>query len=301
MPAANRPRVSVITPSLNQGAFIGRTLASVRAQTFSSKEHFIVDGGSSDSTLSELSAQGPSVNWVSEPDRGQAHAVNKGIARTTGDIVAWINSDDVYYPGALGEVVRFFDEHPDVDVLFGDADHIDATDTVLERYPTEPFDASRLLTTCYLCQPATFFRRHCVARYGPLDERLHYCMDYEYWLRLTRGGAKFAYLPVRLAGSRLHLDAKTIRARVPVHAEINDMFLRVLGKVPDTWLENYAHVRSEERIDRRVRPLKFSVAVNYQTILAALRWNRSISSAMRRKLLGRLRKFVLGEREVRSA
>ena len=194
--------VSVITPSLDQGRFLGRTLASVAAQEPPALEHHVIDGGSTDQTLDVLRAAArPGLSWVSERDRGQAHAVNKGIARTRGDVIAWINSDDVYFPGAFAAAAGFLQAHPQVDVVYGLALHIDADDRPVSPYPTEAFDPARLHDFCLLCQPATFFRRRCVERYGLLDERLHYCMDYEYWLRLARSGARFAHLPVVLAAA----------------------------------------------------------------------------------------------------
>jgi len=289
----NRLSVSVITPSLNQGRYIRRTLQSVAAQNWPALEHYVVDGGSTDETLSVLKAGPPGMRWVSGPDRGQAHAVNKGIAATTGDVIAWINSDDVYYPGAIEKAVSFLSEHPEVDVVFGEADHIDADNAVIEAYPTEPFDLPRLFQTCFICQPAAFFRRRCVGAYGLLDERLHYCMDYEYWLRLARAGARFSYLPSKLAGSRLHQDTKTLRARAAVHREINDMLRRMLGAVPDLWLWNYAHVTVGMRTDRDAHPTRFSLEVNAATVLAALRWNHGISGEMRATLLERARRALL--------
>lgn len=277
-------KISIVTPSFNQGRFIERTLLSVAEQDVEGLEHLVMDGGSNDETVAVLQAFRPAVRWVSEPDRGQTDALNKGIRAARGDIIGWLNSDDVYYPGAVAAVLRIFDAEPDVDVVYGMADHIDADDVAFEAYPTEPWDGARLTESCFICQPALFFRRSAVDRFGLPDAALHYCMDYEYWLRLARGGAKFRYLERKLAGSRMYADNKTLGARVAVHAEINDMLRRHLGRVPDRWLFNYAHALVESRIDRARHPRRFLLGLLLQSTLAALRWNRSVSPAMRRAL-----------------
>jgi glycosyltransferase involved in cell wall biosynthesis len=278
-------KVSVVTPSFNQGQFIQRTLESVATQTGAAIEHVVFDGSSTDDTVEVLKRFGNGVRWVSERDKGQTDAINKGIRATDGEIIGWLNSDDVYYPGAITRVVAFFESHPDVDVVYGMADHIDLSDQAFEAYPTESWDIARLRDTCIICQPAAFFRRRVVAQHGLLDESRHFCMDYEYWLRLAKAGVKFAYLEEKLAGSRLYSENKTLGSRLKVHAEINDMQKSLFGTVPDRWLWNYAHAALDDRVDRSKSPRWFALRMLIAVTKAARRWNGRLSPQMKADLL----------------
>jgi len=273
-------RVSIITPSLNQGRYIERTIRSVLDQPVEDLEYLVFDGGSHDETLSILRRYDTRLRWVSEPDRGQAHAVNKGLQRAKGDIIGWLNSDDVYYPAMVAAAAEYLASHPGIDVVYGDANHIDEEDRIIEAYPTEAWDLQRLMNVCYVCQPAVFFRRRVVERFGLLKERLHFCLDYEYWLRLGLGGASFGRMRQVLAGSRLYAETKTMGSRVKFHREINNMLRSVLGHVPDRWLFNYAHAVLDEGGVPRTAPIRFPVFVSALSILSAIRWNRRVSPGM---------------------
>lgn len=234
-------KITVITPSYNQGKYIGETIESVLSQGVDDVEYLVFDAGSSDETLSVLGSFGDRLKWVSEPDHGQADAVNKGLRAARGDIIGWLNSDDIYYPGAFKAVLEAFDRHPEVAIIYGHANHIDEQNTVIEPYYTEEWDYDRFKDVCFICQPAVFFRRSITEKYGLLDASLRYCMDYEYWLRIGRG-TPFFFLNQILAGSRLYADTKTLGAAEAVHEEIMQMFKSRFGKVPSRWIYNHAHV-----------------------------------------------------------
>lgn len=268
---------SVITPSYNQGQFITRTIESVLSQSIPDLDYIVVDGGSTDNTVEILKTYGSKLRWLSEKDKGQSDAVNKGLKLTLGEIIGWLNSDDIYYPNALKTVNEFFNLHPQIDVVYGDAYHIDSNDQVLERYYTESWNIEKLKEVCYLCQPAVFFRRRVIDQYGMINENLQYCMDYEFWLRLALKGVRFAYLNQILAGSRLHADTKTLGSRVKVHKEINTMLKTVLGKVPNRWLSNYAHALVESK--KHYSPTLAKKAIALHSLLAAFRWNHRIDKS----------------------
>jgi glycosyltransferase involved in cell wall biosynthesis len=240
-----RPFFTIITPSFNQGKYIRRTITSVLSQDVEGIEYLIFDGGSRDETVSILQSFGNSIQWICESDRGQADAVNKGLAVAQGQVIGWLNSDDIYYAGALKSVKELFEKHPGVDILYGMADHIDADDNVIEAYYNEEWDYERLKEVCFISQPAVFFRRSIVDKFGFLDETLRYCMDYEYWLKIGRE-KPFYYFKQRLAGSRLHPETKTLGSAVAAHEEILRMFKKKVGKIPSRWIYNHAHVVARE-------------------------------------------------------
>lgn len=142
---SNSPLISIITPSYNQGRYIEETILSVLNQDYPRVEYLVMDGDSTDNTREILAKYGTRLTWSSERDGGQADAINTGFRAATGDIFGWINSDDTYLPGALSKIVRYFQTHPDIDLVYGEGHLVDADGVILDRYPTEPFDRANAL------------------------------------------------------------------------------------------------------------------------------------------------------------
>lgn len=219
-------KISVVIPSYNQANFLPATLDSLVAQNYPDLEVRIYDGGSRDGSVDILRDHGHGFWWTSGRDGGQAAAINRGLRESSGDILAFLNSDDIYYPETLAHVAEHFRQNPDCRVVYGDAYHLHADGTIMEPYYTEPWNYERLQEVCYLCQPAVFWRRDIIEHFGVLDDSLHFALDYEYWLRIGRH-APFHYLKGKyLAGSRLHADTKTLGQRAKVHREILDVVIR---------------------------------------------------------------------------
>lgn len=235
---------SVIIPSFNQGRFIGRTIDSVLIQDHV-HEVLVLDGGSTDETLDVLADYGSRIAWSSRRDGGQADAVNQGLARAQGEYVAWINSDDTYSPGAFAHAAQIFAACVDVGVVYGDADHIDENDRFIEPYPTAGFDATALRERCFICQPAAFFRRRLVVRHGGLRASLRYCLDYEFWLRLSANGVTFEQTRQLLAHSRMYAANKTMGERLHAYFETADMMIRSIGHSDGKWIEHFANAAAD--------------------------------------------------------
>ncbi len=202
--------VSVVTPSFNTGRFIAAAVQSVLAQDYPQLEYVVMDGGSTDQTLDVLKSLGERVSWISEPDAGQADAINRGFSRTSGEILGWLNSDDTYAPGAIGVAADYFQAHPDVALVYGNADFIDSTGARIGRCAhVEPFSRHRLMHySDFIVQPAAFFRRSAFEAVGGLDASLNWAMDYDLWIKLARR-FKVAYLPHVLAQYRWLSDNKS--------------------------------------------------------------------------------------------
>jgi glycosyltransferase involved in cell wall biosynthesis len=277
-------RISIVTPSYNQGRFIERTLQSVLSQDIGGLEYLVMDAGSTDETLSVLERYADRLTWGSEPDRGPSDAINKGFHRASGPILGWLNSDDIYYPGTLKAVLAFFERHPDVGVVYGDTHHIDEHDSILEVYPTEEWNWERLKETCFISQPAAFFRRRVFEEFGPLAVGIR-GMDYDFWLRLGKNHVRFAHLPKFLAATRLHKDAFTMAQRIAVHSEINSITRHHLSRTPDIWLFGYAHAVAEAWGYTRDRIVSFRLIIAAASLYAAIRWNRRVSKKMLKMIM----------------
>ncbi|MCK8517537.1 glycosyltransferase family 2 protein [Methanoculleus sp. 7T] len=205
------PRISIVTPSYNQGQFIEETIRSVLLQGYPDLEYIIIDGGSTDESVKIIRKYERWITfWTSEPDGGQTNAINKGFKRSTGEIVAWLNSDDLYTTGALCTAAKAFAERPHSAVIYGDADTIDAGTTILSHLNSRNFDLQDLYRRDYIRQPASFISAEAIKMIGFLDERFHYAMDYDLWVRLGQEEAVMRYIPRTLAWFRLHGSSKTV-------------------------------------------------------------------------------------------
>lgn len=204
------PTITVITPSYNQGNFIRQTVESVLSQGYPLLEYIVMDGGSTDDTLTVLEPYRQRLTLISEPDRGQTDAINKGLHRATGEIVCWLNSDDFFLPNALLTVGRYFAEHSDVNWLTADCLIVGESGQLIQQPIRQYKKLLRALShhaylglTNAVCQPATFWRRTVHERIGYLDESLHFTMDYDFWLRLAQE-SRPAILTQPMSAFRIH-------------------------------------------------------------------------------------------------
>jgi glycosyltransferase involved in cell wall biosynthesis len=203
-------RVSIITPSFNQAEFLEATIQSVLAQDYPNLEYMIVDGGSTDGSFEIINKYADHLAWwISERDRGQADGINKGLRRARGDVVAWLNSDDIYLPGAIQEAVAIFDADHDIGMVFGDAISIDREGQPLNRLSFGDWGLAELMRFQIICQPAVFMRRSALEQVGYLDDTFHYMLDHHLWMRIA---ARFEikHAAQLWAGARHHVLAKNV-------------------------------------------------------------------------------------------
>ena len=206
------PRVSIVTPSYNQGQFIEETIRSVLLQGYPNLEYIIIDGGSTDGSVEMIRKYEPWLAyWVSEPDRGQSDAINKGWRWARGEILAWLNSDDVYRSGSIAMVVETFLTQPAVGCVYGHCDCINEEGLIIGKLGEWEFNLRRLIRRCEspIPQPATFVSRSALDAVGMLDQDLHYAMDYDLWIRI---GLRFPIVrvPQTLAAFRVHTRSKSV-------------------------------------------------------------------------------------------
>jgi len=207
------PLVSIVTPSFNQARYIEATIQSVLSQDYPRIEYLIVDGGSTDGTVEIIKKHaGRLAWWVSEPDKGQTDAINKGFGQAQGQILAWLNSDDTYEPGAVSAAVKYLLEYPQVGMVYGDCNFINEDGRVIGKFGSAQTDY-RLLRQGYvhIPQQTMFFRAEWWKRVGPLDPSFYFAMDYDLWTRLA-SRTELKYVPQTWANFRLHTTGKTIAA-----------------------------------------------------------------------------------------
>jgi glycosyltransferase involved in cell wall biosynthesis len=253
MSAHDFPLVSIVTPCFNAARFIEETIESVLAQDYPNIEYIVMDGGSTDGTVEILKRYAGRIRYVSEPDGGAADAINKGFARTHGEIFTYVNADDVLLPGAVATAVERFEG----DVVYGDAAWIDESGARLRAYPVRDFDAALLARECFICQPASFIRREAFEHSGGMDPTLQLTFDYELWMRLAKT-CKFRRIPGELALSRMHRDNKSLGQRGPLFRETFAILQRHYGYVPFQWIYAYLCYRGDGR-DQFFEPFRPSM------------------------------------------
>jgi glycosyltransferase involved in cell wall biosynthesis len=255
-------KITVVTPSYNQARFLEETLRSVLSQRDQVHEYFVLDGGSTDGSadlIRRYAEKGGIDYWHSRKDNGQADAIHQGFSRATGDWLAWINSDDVFLPGALRRVRTALERHPEWDVLTGYHARIDADSRIVSvhRIPRESPRMARW-GVCHVAQQTCFFRKSLYDRVGGIDQKLHCVLDTELWFRMFAAGATWGHLPEYLAGFREHEAAKG-----------------------QSWLKKYAE---EYRVIEKMHP-QYTITPRRHAGLALYRLSQILSGRHLRGLL----------------
>ena len=205
------PKISVITPSYNNAQYLEETMQSILTQDYPYLEYIIIDGGSTDGSVGVIRKYAKHLaHWVSEPDQGQSDALNKGLQFATGEIVAELDTDDLYLPGTLSLVASFFRLHPEVDFVYGDQGTIDDKGNLIFVKKTIPYDhQSQLYGGCLIPQPSSFWRKRVFEKVGNFDTTLHYNMDVDFFIRCGIKGVRFGHIPKPLSCFRIHEASKT--------------------------------------------------------------------------------------------
>jgi GT2 family glycosyltransferase len=234
-PLASAPKISIVTPSFKQAGFIERTLKSVLDQSYPNLEFYVQDGGAEDGTTDVLERYGDRLaGWESCPDNGQSQAINVGFSKTSGEIMAWLNSDDILLPGALAYVAEYFSCHPEVDVVYGHRILINESDQQIGRWMMPVHDDQILSWADFIPQETMFWRRRIWEKAGgQIDESFQFAMDWDLLVRFRDAGARFARLPRFLGGFRIHPHQKTSAAISEIgFQEMSRIRQRMLGRVP---------------------------------------------------------------------
>jgi glycosyltransferase involved in cell wall biosynthesis len=266
--------VSIITPSFNQASYLEQTICSVLEQDHARIEYMVVDGGSTDGSLDIIKKYADRLAyWVSEKDSGQAEAINKGMARARGEIVAWLNSDDYYLPGAVRAAVKVFDENPEAVLVYADMLAVDESGRTTNEFKYRQLTLEDLLCFQIIGQPAVFMRRAAFEKTDGLDTTFHFLLDHLLWIRIAQQGG-IVHVNQTWAAARYHAEAKN-RAKA---AEFGDEAFRILENVAQD--ENLAPVLA--RVSQRARASAHRVNARYlldggQPAAAISAWMRALS------------------------
>jgi glycosyltransferase involved in cell wall biosynthesis len=234
-----KPLVTVVTPTYNMGRFLEETIQSVLSQDYPRIEYIVMDGGSTDGTLDILRKYEGRIQYRSERDRGQAEAINKGFALSTGEIFAFLNADDTYLQGAVSTAVKQLIAHRSAGIVYGDAYHVAEDGSRIGPYPTKPYDYDLLNRNCFICQPAAFMWRSAFESAGWMNQDLQVALDYDLWIRIAKL-RPLMKIDGYLATSRMYRDNKTVSRRRQVYEEIISVVKTHYGFVPYDWVYGYA-------------------------------------------------------------
>ena len=273
MPASERLLVSVVTPSFNQARYLETTIQSVLSQDYARIEYIVMDGASQDGSMEIIKRyENRLAYWVSEKDSGQADAVNKGLARASGDILAWLNSDDYYLPNTISSAVKLFEENPDVIMIYGDMLAVDELGKTINALKYKQLSLEDLLCFQIIGQPTVFFRREAFEKTGGLDTSFHFLLDHHLWIRLAQQG-KILHMPQTWAAARYHAEAKN-RAQA---AQFGREAFRILD-----WAQSQAGLAEVvAHVERRARASAHRVDARYlldggKSISALNAWMRAL-------------------------
>lgn len=260
------PKISVIMPTFNQANFIKESIDSVLKQHYSNLELIVMDGGSTDKTIDILRKYGSKLIWKSQRDKGQTDAINKGLKMATGDILAYLNSDDLYEADALKKVANFFINNPKKQIIHAKGKYIDGKGDYLEDYPSAIVNRETMFYECNICQPTVFFRRQVYEKIGQFNIKCRNAMDYEYWLRVLN------YYPITfvneyLAKYRLHTGSKTVSLQPAIYKELIKISKKQFGKVSYNWILGYFYVT---RINKEQKPIEQIYNYTYSILVSFL-------------------------------
>lgn len=274
MPATWEPEplVTIVTACLNAGQFLEKAVRSVLDQDYPRIEYIVMDGGSTDETHDILKDYEGALHWASAPDRGAADAINRGFAMGKGSILAFLNADDLYLPGAVSTAVEHLRSHQEAAGVYGNAWWIDESGSPIAPYPVRDFERGLMERECFICQPASFIRREPFENAGGLDPDLDLTFDYDFWLRLTRTYS-LRRIDAPLAHSRMHRANKTLGQRDAVFRETFQVLRRNCGYVPFQWIYGYLCFRADSR-DQFFEPFRPSVLRYLASLPAGLWTNR---------------------------
>jgi glycosyltransferase involved in cell wall biosynthesis len=309
--------ITVVTPSYNQGRYLAETIESVLGQAGDFYlDYIIVDGGSTDNSVEiikrydsllregkwSVKCIGIHYRWVSEKDNGQTDALMKGFRMADGEILAWLNSDDVYMPGALESVAAFLRENAGTALVYGDAYYCNPAGDIIGRYPTEEFDLNRLAYFNFICQPSTFFRKEVFETVGGLDGSLRFGMDFDLFVRIVKR-FNCRHLPLYLSGYRLHEASKTMGDNFlfESHKESVLLALKHFGWAPLNLVYGSCYYLCLLRLPRLMTRFRLPVIVAalFCTLARSLWLNKGLRRADL-KLLTRsnIRKIIKNRREI---